>query len=192
VKRRLRKMLKGEKVVLRPYSRDDVSCMTKWLNDPDTIKYIASRCMYGAFRESMEEAYDTLKKFSNSKIFIIETLDNKVIGMINLNTISWEWRNSEIGVLIGEKDNWGKGYATDAMRVLLVFGFNRLNLHRIYLHVSEANVGAIRCYEKLGFKKEAILREAEYRCGKYENAVLMGILQEEFKQILKTGGCNNA
>jgi diamine N-acetyltransferase len=182
--REISDMLKGEKVIIRALCRNDMGHVTKWLNDPDTIKYLYSRCMYGTCIESMEEWFDVLIKMTDSKIFIIETFDNKVIGMINFNTINREWRNAEIGIIIGEKDEWGKGYATESIRVLIEFGFNRLNLHRIYLHVAEANTGAVRCYEKLGFKKEAILRESEYRDGKYENAVVMGMLRKEFEHIV--------
>jgi RimJ/RimL family protein N-acetyltransferase len=181
VKRRLRKMLKGKKVVLRTTQKDDVEHWVRWFNDIEVQKYLSHYVLYGVTREDEEECYNSLRKSPNNKTYTITTLEGKVIGMIGLRSITWEWRNAEVVIIIGEKDEWGKGYGTDAMRVLVKFAFERMNLHRIYLHVSGLNQGGVKCYENVGFKKEGVLRESRFLDGKYHDTVVMGILRGELK-----------
>jgi RimJ/RimL family protein N-acetyltransferase len=176
-------MLKGEKVILRTIRKDDIEHWLKWYNDPDILKYLSPNLMYGVNREKEEEYYNSIRHFPNNKIYAIETHDGKVVGNIGLHNINHEWSNAEVSIIIGEKEYWGKGYAADAIRVLIKFAFDRVNLHRVYLHVSEDNKGGIRCYERSGFKKEGVLREAQYFDGKYSNIIVMGILREEFGNI---------
>jgi RimJ/RimL family protein N-acetyltransferase len=177
-------MLKGKKVVLRMIQKDDVEHWLRWYNDAEVLKYLSPNVMYGVNREKEEEYYNSMRKFPGSRIFTIETHDGKVVGNIGLHNINSEWSNAEISIMIGEKQYWGKGFAADAISVMIEFAFNRMNLHRVYLHVNEANTGGIRCYEKAGFIREGVLREAQYFDGKYSNIIVMGILREEFEQIL--------
>jgi RimJ/RimL family protein N-acetyltransferase len=174
-------MLKGEKVTLRSIRKDDAKHWEKWLNDAEVLKYLEPYLLYGVNRESEEKRYDLTRRSQTNKYFTIETTDGQVIGITGLHAISWEWSNAEIGINIGEKEYWGKGCGTDAMRILVKFAFDRMNLHRVYLHVSALHQGGIRCYEKIGFKREGVLREDRYLDGKYHDTVVMGILRGELR-----------
>jgi RimJ/RimL family protein N-acetyltransferase len=172
-------MLEGEKVILRTIKKDDIDHWMRWYNDADVLKYFPPGVMYGVTWEGEEEFYNNARKSPDSKVYTIMTVEGKVIGIIALNNINREWRNAAIGITIGEKDKWGKGYGADAMRVLVKFAFERMNLHRIYLHVSGLNQGGVKCYEKIGFKSEGVLREDRYLDGKYHDTLVMGILRGE-------------
>ncbi len=96
---------------------------------------------------------------------------------MDLNT---RHRRAELGIVIGEKAYWGQGYGSDAIRTLLRFAFEEMNLHRVYLRVYEDNARGIRAYEKCGFCIEGRLREANYRKGRYHDELIMGVLRGEF------------
>ena len=87
-----------------------------------------------------------------------------------------------LGIFIGNKDYWGHGYGSDAVRLMLEYGFGQLNLHRVYLYVFAYNKRAIRAYEKCGLKHEGALREAGYKNGRYFDILVMGILENEWRE----------
>ncbi|MCJ7736119.1 MAG: GNAT family N-acetyltransferase, partial [Anaerolineae bacterium] len=112
----------------------------------------------------------------------IEAEDGVHIGNIGLDQINWKDRSAELGIVIGEKSQWSKGYGTDAIRTLLGLGFREMNLHRIFLRVDADNARGIRCYEKAGFQLEGTFREAVFREGVYHDQRVMSILQTESTQ----------
>jgi RimJ/RimL family protein N-acetyltransferase len=116
--------------------------------------------------------------------FLIRTLqDDCLIGFVGLWDIEWSHGEAEVGIGIGERVSWGKGYGTDAMRVILRYGFTELNLKRITLGVFDYNARAIRSYEKVGFTLEGRMRKAIYRDGSRVDIVYMGILREEWRAL---------
>ncbi|MGQ0603381.1 MAG: GNAT family N-acetyltransferase, partial [Anaerolineales bacterium] len=95
--------------------------------------------------------------------FLIRTLaEDKLIGFVGLWLSGGNWSNSDawVGIGVGERDYWGKGYGTDALRVALRYGFTELNLHRVSLGVFSYNGRAVRSYEKAGFRIEGRSRQA--------------------------------
>jgi RimJ/RimL family protein N-acetyltransferase len=176
-------MIEGKIVRIRALEQTDIDEIMKWVNDPEVIdnllmRYPVSRCLEEKW---LEKAYDTSDM--RNKTFALETKDGVYIGGIGLHKINWENRNAEVGIVIGKKEYWGKGYGTDAMLALLAFAFHHMNLHRVYLQVYEFNVRGIRSYEKCGFKKEGALRDDRFSRGKYHDTIIMGILKEEFEKI---------
>jgi RimJ/RimL family protein N-acetyltransferase len=114
--------------------------------------------------------------------FGIRTLtDGKLIGFIGFDGMNWTDRDTFVAIGIGEPDFWSKGYGTDAMRIMLRYGFTELNLHRISLTVFEVNPRGIRSYEKCGFKHEGRIREFLLRDGKRSDMLFMGILRSEWE-----------
>ncbi len=105
------------------------------------------------------------------------------IGGIDLRGIAWTDRIAEIGIVIGVKEYWGKGYGTDAMRVLMRLAFDTMNLHRLWLRVFDFNPRAIRSYEKCGFRREGLLREDKFMRGRYHDALVMAILEHEYRAL---------
>jgi RimJ/RimL family protein N-acetyltransferase len=94
--------------------------------------------------------------------------------------VNWGGRDAFVGIAIGERDYWGKGYGTDAMRTILHYGFTEINLRRVTLTVFEYNPRAIRSYEKAGFRHEGRLRQFLNREGRRWDMLYMGILREEW------------
>ena len=105
-----------------------------------------------------------------------------MIGNSGFFNIDWRNRGAELGIVIGDKAYWNKGYGTEVMRLLLHHGFTTLNLHRIFLRVFEGNPRAIRAYEKAGFVHEGRMRQAEFRDGKYLDVLLMSVLRPEWQE----------
>ena len=89
-------------------------------------------------------------------------------------------RCAEIGIMLGEKSWWNKGYGTETMRAMLRHGFETLNLHRIWLQVYSNNKRGIRAYEKAGFQHEGVYREGHYQAGRYHDVFLMSVLRQEW------------
>lgn len=113
--------------------------------------------------------------------FSIRTLvDDKLVGGTDLDVTNWNGRNAFVGIFIGERENWGKGYGTDALNILLRYAFMELNLWRVSLGVFEYNPRAIRSYEKAGFQHEGRSRKNLNHEGKYWDIHFMGILRDEW------------
>jgi RimJ/RimL family protein N-acetyltransferase len=128
-------------------------------------------------KEWMEKHLDDFLQFTIFKKGDAE----KPIGFVGLDGINWVSGDAWVGIGIGERECWGKGYGTDAMQVMLRYAFCLLNLHRISLSVFDYNPRAIRSYEKAGFVREGVEPEFLEREGKHFDLVLMGILRSEWR-----------
>lgn len=117
-------------------------------------------------------------------LFSIRTLaEDKLIGFIGLWGLSWSHGEAWVGIGIGEREYWGKGYGSEAMQLVLRYAFSELNLHRVSLGVFSYNVRAMRAYEKCGFRNEGIIRQAFVREGQRWDLVNMGILRREWQEF---------
>ena len=177
-------MYTGEKVRLREYRKEDITKAWKYINDPETKKLLNPRI---PFPITLDEETKWIEGLSSSKDeynFAIETLeDEKYIGGCGINAVDWKNSVATVGIFIGDKECWGKGYGTDAMKVLMTFVFEQMNIHKIKLNVFSYNERAIKSYEKCGFKVEGRLRQELFRDGKYCDELVMGILKEEYDKI---------
>lgn len=127
---------------------------------------------------------DQEKERPDHFIFAIYSLeDDHLIGDIGLGGVHWTHGDAFVGIGLGERQYWGKGYGTDAMRVILRYAFTELNLHRVSLDVFEYNPRAMRSYEKVGFSYEGRMRGMLNRDGKRWDFVYMGILKEEWQRL---------
>jgi len=178
--------MEGKLVRLRAYEKSDLDAVMKWVNDEEVtdllgggmLTYPVSSIAEAKFIEASADSSDKQKNFA------IETLaERRYIGAISFNVIDWQSRHAGIGIVIGDKSLWGKGYGTDAMRVLMRLGFDKMNLHRLWLHVHDYNPRAIASYEKCGFKREGVLRDEHFRRGKYCDTIVMGILDREYRAL---------
>ena len=119
--------------------------------------------------------------------FSIRTLaEDRFIGDAALS-VAWLTRNAWLGIVIGEREYWGKGYGTDAMNLLTRYAFMELNLHRVSLSVHSYNARALRCYEKAGFRVEGAIRGETFREGRHTDGIYMGILRREWESLEKAG-----
>ena len=170
--------LVGEKCYLSPVSMDDVEKYTEWLNDMEIGQFVT---LSDTVLDIDKESALLRKLMDNDYIFaIVEKDTNKVIGNCGIHNVSQVHRNASLGIFIGEKTFWNQGIGAEATNLLLDFAFNILNLHNIYLSVLSYNKRAIRCYEKIGFKKIGVQREFMFVSGKYHDVYLYDMLASEF------------
>ena len=168
-------------IELKPLSEENITPFFTWLRDEEVIKYSLS-----AFQKFIDEG-DIEKWFasllSNTQdltLGIFLSSDGSLIGYAGICNISSTNNSGEYFILIGDKNQWGKGIGTKVTREVIKSGFEELNLHRIMLTVSEPNIGGVRAYEKAGFNIEGRLRQACYRDGAYHDKIIMSMLKEEF------------
>ena len=176
------RFLIGKRVYLRALEKEDLIYIRKWSNDPEIRKLtgeVASISQADADR-FLERIYND----NTRKWFVIVIKENdRVIGEAGLLRMFHAWRTTDISIIIGEKDAWGKGYGTEAILLLIDYVFRRLNFHRVAIGVVSFNEKAIHFWEKVGFKKEGIQRDGYYYNHKYHDFVMMSILEDEFREL---------
>lgn len=132
-----------------------------------------------------EKWFEDYLKSGKSRIFAIMSRDGEHVGNIGLHSIDNVNRRASLGIVIGEKSEWGKGLGSDALRTVLVYAFRELNLHKVSLRVFRNNERAIKSYERCGFSREGIEREQVFKDGKYHDLYVMSILDREFEETSK-------
>lgn len=172
----------GKRIRLRAVEREDVQKFHEWVNDPEVTRGLVM-IMPMSMRDETEWFEGLSKRELNQRPLSIEIRKGKgwkLIGNCGVFGIEWENRSGELGIMIGEKSEWNKGYGAEGMSLLLKHGFETLNLNRIYLRVYAYNIGAVRAYEKAGFILEGRLREAVYKLGKYDDVLIMSVLRSDW------------
>ena len=170
-------MLEGELVRLLAVNRENLPKFLGWVNDPEVTKFLMVDPPLGM---EQEEAWFESLRDREALIFTIQTKEGEVIGNCGLEKISWKDRKATLGIMIGSKMHWDKGYGTDAVNTLLRLCFDELNLMRVCLICDQTNVRARRAYEKSGFRQEGLMRAYRYKNGVYVDEVLMSIIKPEW------------
>lgn len=174
------KKLVGDRIYLSPRNTQDVEKFTEWMNDFYVTDYTGRSGNVMSFEG--EKKY--LEENSNPEAtFSIITLDeDKLIGNVSLENIDHLHRKAVLGIFIGDKEFLSKGYGTEAIRLILDYGFNYMNLHSIKLDVMSFNERALKCYKKCGFKEAGRIRQNRFINGKYYDTISMDILEDEFTE----------
>ena len=172
------KKIVGERVYLSPINKDDFEIYTKWLNDYAVSGGLGNYRQMLSLNREQKILEDLTAEGHNYAIVRIE--DDTLIGNAGLAEIDHINRRATIGLFIGEAENRGKGYGSEALRLLVDFGFKFLNLHNIMLHVHSDNVQGIACYKKVGFREFGRRRDAIFKDGKYFDDVHMEVLAVDF------------
>lgn len=175
-------MIYGERVRLRAIEREDIPRFLRWFNDPEVRRYLA---MYRPLSRAEEERWvDSLLTRREDIVFAIEVKEGEGwvhIGNVGLHRIDWKNRVATLGIVIGERGYWGKGYGTEAVKTMLRYAFGELGLNRVELETYSFNPRAQRCYKRAGFRREGVRRQALYREGEFHDVITMGILRSEFE-----------
>ena len=171
--------LAGRLVRLRPFTDADVPLLHKWFNDAEVLHWLHLSEDPPEVMKSIEahrQRWERIRDNPGHLSWVIERKDGKPIGELGLLNINLVQRRAELGISVGEKEYWGRGYGTDAIHTLLRHAFAEMGLRRVGLITDEDNGRGIRCYEKCGFVREGLLRAHRLRYGRPINMVQMGVL----------------
>jgi len=155
--------------------------VSQWCADSEYSRLLDWDPARRASAKTIQKWFEKQQENNDSHIFAIRVLDDdRVVGEIGLDGIRWTHRDCFVGIGLGDRACWGRGYGTDAMKVILRYAFTELNLHRVTLDVFNYNPRAIRSYEKAGFVHEGRQRGMLLREGRRWDVLYMGILKEEW------------
>jgi RimJ/RimL family protein N-acetyltransferase len=181
----------GERIYLRAVTEEDLPNYFSWLDDQETTRWM-QRGIYPNNMEDMKSYYSSMQQGGNMLLAIIKKAEHtedmknplcveKHIGNISLSNLHPTFRTAEISIIIGEQVR-GCGYGTEAIKLLVDHAFTRMNLNRLQAGAVVKNIGCIRAFEKAGFQKEGILRQAYYCEGEYQDVQIMSILKDDWRR----------
>ena len=168
--------IKGKRCSLQVGATGSASTLTSWVNDDEVTHLMFT----GSTPVTYQMALEMLHPKEDEVLFSVWS-GSRFIGTTGLYSIHPIAHSAELRILIGDKNYWGQGIGTECTKLLVDYGFSRLNLNMIWLGVNTENKPAIRVYEKSGFVHEGILRQVQYRNGRYYDALRLSILREEWE-----------
>ena len=167
----------GEKVDLVAAERAFVPYFVKWINDPEVTQWLKADPPLSLAME--HDWVDGIRR-EGRMVFTILTKEGRPIGNTGIEQISWKYRRATVGIMIGEKECWGKGYGSDAITTLLRYCFEELGMRRVELITDSDNHRAQKAYRKCGFQVEGLLRQYRTKNGRTVDDVMMSILSTEW------------
>ncbi len=173
------KRVEGDRLYLSPMCLEDVETYVKWMNDDNVILGLNGGKGMANVESEREWILANLRN-NREQFAIVRKSDDKLIGNCGFNNLDINNGIGTVGIFIGEEKDRNKGYGSEALKLLLSYGFRNMNLHVIRLSVYSFNKNAIKCYEKAGFKKAGKIREACLINGKRYDEIIMDILKKEF------------
>ena len=172
----------GTNLYLRPLERADAPQAAAWLNDPE-VHYTLRTCFPITLRAEEEYIDRVTRSEHDLALVIVLRQDDRAIGLVGLHEIDLRNRHASFGITLGDKSSWGQGHGTEATQLIVGHAFATLNLNRVWLEVYEYNTRGLRAYEKAGFRREGVLRQDNFRDGRYWDTILMAILREEWDAL---------
>jgi RimJ/RimL family protein N-acetyltransferase len=171
--------LRGRLVDLAALRDEDSPLLYEWINDRDLVTHSAP--FREVSRAEHEEWFDAVRRRQDTRIFGIRQLEgDRLVGSCQLHSIHTVHRSAELQLRIGAGDARGRGIGTEATRLLLQYGFEQLELHRIYLYVFESNEAARRLYKRAGFRTEGVLKEAARIEDSWRDVLVLAVLRSEY------------
>ena len=179
-------VLFGNKINLRPITAQDANVMFDSLSDAESMRLTGTQQTFtfeqvAAYCAGLETAVD------RADYAIIRKEDDLYVGEVVLNNIDWDNRSANFRIALANQKYFGQGYGSEATQLILAFGFEALNLHRIELEVYDFNPRAQHVYAKAGFVREGVRRDALLWDGEYHDAIVMSILEDEYKKSTGDG-----
>lgn len=181
-------MLTGNLVVLRALEREDLAALHRWQNDEEIMRLARSFPDHVISKEALEAEFARELKGEDTgrKAYIIEEKStHNPVGWATIRIHLFQRRvtTADVGLALGEKSAWNKGYGTETSKLLLDEVFRQMNLHRAEWWTFSENVASIQLARKIGFKEEARLRDAVFFDNHYHDLVAFGLLKPEFESI---------
>lgn len=173
-------MIAGEHVILRAFEREDAERCYRWMNDPNIVRTLKSRypIAFQNEREWLERVIGVAGSDSERHFAIERKDDRSHIGNASIHDIDWVSRNAAFGLFIGEPSAWNRGFGGDAIRTLVRFAFDEMNLRKLHINVFEYNDRAKHVLESQGFVQEGRLRQEFYREGSYHDILILSIFRD--------------
>lgn len=176
----------GPLTVLRPITAADLPTLAAWDRDPEIVALMGRKFQ----DDSAQDWYRRIQAGRTCRALAVEDKGGRLIGELEVDRIDWRLGTAEVRICIGEKEYWGRGYGTDALRTLLRVAFLTWGLRALYLRVYRSNQRAVRCYLRLGFTVRGVLSPSRRRDD--PDAVLLMVLTRERYLRLLAGGAGGA
>jgi len=172
-------LLRGDKVTLRPARENDAEHFVRWFADMEVTRHLATRMAI-----TLQQELEFLKRVGESKDDVWWVIDvaDQAIGATGIHAINWLDANGTTGIVIGEKASWGKGYATEAMRLRTRYAFRELNLHKLMTEVDAGNEASRKALQRNGYRTVGIRREQTFREGKWRDRWLGEVLRADWEK----------
>lgn len=168
---------------MRSMERSDLRLMADWLNDSDVTRLL----FMGLFPANLESLITNWERDRSSPeevtLAVCDKASNEFVGTTGLYRIHWVMRTAEFRVFLGDKRVWNRGFGTECAKLMVVYGFEKLNLNKIWLGVNAENAGGVRAYQKAEFVHEGVLRHEQYRNFRYYDVIRMSLLRSEYEAI---------
>lgn len=173
-------ILESQRLKLRELTETDVTVeYINWLNDPEVNQFLELRFISHTL-ESVKKEIQIIKQQKNIYFWaIIESQSNRHIGNIKLGPINPYHNSAEIGLLIGEKSCWGKGYGTESIRLVVQFAFQKLKLHKLTAGFYALNMGSQKAFRKNGFIIEGRLKDQYGYENQYMDGIKVGLINSD-------------
>ncbi len=175
-------MIRGELTNLRAVERSDSGSLHSWFNDPELMRFWGapdSTISLAEIQRRIEEWIHEEGRLGRPVCLIAETLEGETLGVVILSQYEPVTASIELSMMVGSVDRWGEGFGSDILTSVVEAGFAQWRLHRISLRVEEFNVRAIRLYERCGFQRDGILRDASFFDGEYRDQFLYSLLSTD-------------
>lgn len=189
-------MYKTKRLHLKAFTEKDINDPNyrSWFYDQRVTKYNS----HGLFPQTQEDLENFVEGLSRErlvlKIYVEDDIQKHIwIGNVSLQSFNWINRSAELACVIGKPEFWGKGYTSEACRIILYHGFLKMNLNRIWTGTSELNTGMQKVAKKIGMSHEGTSRQGMFLNGTYSGIFHYGILAHEFnfaeaEKLLFEGG----
>ncbi len=171
--------IRGERVALVPIDAEvHLGNCLRWYNDPAVVRWLTRDLPITRVAE--EEWFARMARSESDIVWAIHDEEGRHIGMTGLHGIDTRHGNAVTGIVIGEKDHWGRGYASEVMAVRTRWAFEELGLRRLQSECFEGNLASVRCLEKAGYRRIGEARKCIWRGGRWHNLILWDLLAEDW------------
>lgn len=178
-------MFENHRIYLRALEENDYLNSLKWRKDVEIWEMVVGQRYFVSEYYEKKWIVDRINSQSkNLTLVICDKKDNNAIGFVHLTNIDYKNKNALLGILVGEKEYWGKGYATEATMQILHYGFFEMGLERIEAYQLMSNIGSIKMCLKCGFQNEGIVRHGVFKSGEFKDLNLMSILREDYFKLI--------